>query len=130
MHHSDAPASSTGAGLPVCRRTHLVSLLLSVGRSRPLLIAASSFLASPLMAAQADAAPTWHAQNLGQAVAYMLLFAVVGIVAAIVGYKVFDWCTPGDLGKEILEHRNVAAAIVAAAVILGVSIIIAAAMLG
>jgi uncharacterized membrane protein YjfL (UPF0719 family) len=37
---------------------------------------------------------------------------------------------PGDLNKEILEHRNVAAAIIAAAVILGVSIIIAASMLG
>jgi putative membrane protein len=42
----------------------------------------------------------------------------------------FDKCTPGDLSKEILEHRNVAAAVVAAAVILGVCIIIAAAMLG
>lgn len=60
----------------------------------------------------------------------MLLFAAVGVIAAIAGYKIFDWCTPGDLSKEILEHRNVAAAIVAAAVILGVCIIIAAAMLG
>ncbi len=46
------------------------------------------------------------------------------------GYKLFDKCTPGDLHKEILENKNVAAAIVAAAVILGVCIIIAAAMLG
>jgi uncharacterized membrane protein YjfL (UPF0719 family) len=80
----------------------------------------------------ADAAPaaTWHAQTLGQALTYMLLFAGVGVVAAVAGYKIFDKCTPGDLNKEILEHRNVAAAIVAAAVILGVCIIIAAAMLG
>jgi uncharacterized membrane protein YjfL (UPF0719 family) len=34
------------------------------------------------------------------------------------------------LEKEILENKNVAAAIIAAAVILGVSIIIAASMLG
>lgn len=80
----------------------------------------------------ADAAPvaTWHAQTLGQALLYMLLFAAVGIAAAVAGYKIFDKCTPGDLNREILEHRNVAAAIVAGAVILGVSIIIAAAMLG
>jgi putative membrane protein len=58
------------------------------------------------------------------------LFAAIGIAAAVVGYKVFDKCTPGDLSKEIVENKNVAAAIVAAAVILGVSIIIAAAMLG
>jgi putative membrane protein len=77
------------------------------------------------------AAPaTWHAQSLGQAIGYMLLFAAIGIAAAVIGYKVFDKCTPGDLNKEIIENKNVAAAIVAAAVILGVSIIIAAAMLG
>jgi uncharacterized membrane protein YjfL (UPF0719 family) len=82
------------------------------------------------VAAQGETAPTWHAQSLGQAVAYMLLFALVGIATAIVGYKLFDKCTPGDLHKEILENRNVAAAIVAGSVILGVCIIIAAAMLG
>ena len=60
----------------------------------------------------------------------MLIFAFIGIAVAITGYKLFDKCTPGDLHKEILEQRNVAAAIVAAAVILGVCIIIAAAMLG
>ena len=81
-------------------------------------------------AADAGSAVSWHAQSLGQAIAYMVLFAVIGIVLAVVGYKVFDKCTPGDLNKEILEHRNVAAAIVAAAVILGVCVIVAAAMLG
>src|SRR5512143_2216245 len=72
---------------------------------------------------------TWHAQNLGQAIGYMLLFAGIGIATAILGYKLFDKCTPGDLNREILENKNVAAAIVAAAVILGVCIIIAASML-
>ena len=88
-------------------------------------------LTTPTLRAAEAAAPTsWHAQSLGQAIGYMLFFAVVGIFAAIVGYKVFDKCTPGDLNKEILENKNIAAAIVAAAVILGVCIIIAAAMLG
>jgi len=76
------------------------------------------------------ALPSWHAQTLLQAVGNLLLFAAIGIVAAIAGYKLFDKCTPGDLNREILEHRNVAAAIVAAAVILGVCIIVAASMLG
>jgi putative membrane protein len=88
-------------------------------------------IAAPrLIAAEADTTPTWHAQSLGQAIGYILLFAAIGIAAAIIGYKVFDKCTPGDLNKEIVEHRNVAAAIIAAAVILGVCIIIAAAMVG
>ena len=89
------------------------------------------FLALPLTTRAAEvSAPSWHAQNLGEALGYMVLFSAVGIVAAIAGYKLFDKCTPGDLHREIVEHKNVAAAIVAAAVILGVCIIIAAAMLG
>lgn len=88
-------------------------------------------LATPVMAAE-SAVPTatWHAQSLAQAVLNMLIFVAIGIVAAVAGYKLFDKCTPGDLNKEILENKNVAAAIIAAAVILGVSIIVAAAMMG
>jgi uncharacterized membrane protein YjfL (UPF0719 family) len=74
--------------------------------------------------------PGWHAQSLGQAIAYVALFTAIGIFLAILGYKVFDRCTPGHLHKEIIEHRNVAAAIIGGSVILGVCIIIAAAMLG
>jgi uncharacterized membrane protein YjfL (UPF0719 family) len=73
---------------------------------------------------------SWHAQSLPEALLYMLIFAIVGIVIAVVGYKLFDRCTPGDLHREIVENKNVAAAIVGAAVILGVCIIVAAAMLG
>ena len=87
-------------------------------------------LAVPVHAAEATAATTWHAQNLGQAVGYMILFATIGILAAIAGYKLFDKCTPGDLSQEILEKKNIAAAIVAGSVILGVCLIIAAAMMG
>ena len=60
----------------------------------------------------------------------MLLFTGIGIVTAIAGYKLFDKCTPGDIHREIVENKNVAAAIIGAAVILGVCIIVAAAMLG
>jgi len=100
-------------------------------RSILLPLLAGIFLTAPALLAAESGTPTpWHAQSLGQAVGYMLLFTAIGIAAAVVGYKVFDKCTPGDLNKEIVENKNVAAAIVAAAVILGVCIIIAAAMLG
>ena len=100
-------------------------------KPRFLLLFLAVLFTAPVLAA-ADAAPpaTWHAQSLGQAIGYVLLFAAVGIAAAIAGYKLFDKCTPGDLNKEILENKNIAAAIIAGAVILGVSIIIAAAMMG
>jgi uncharacterized membrane protein YjfL (UPF0719 family) len=86
---------------------------------------------SLLLAADSGSQPTgWHAQSLGQAVAYLVLFALLGIFLAILGYKIFDRCTPGHLHKEIIENRNVAAAIIGGAVILGVCVIIAGAMLG
>lgn len=72
------------------------------------------------------ATPSSVLQGLG----LMILFALVGILLAVLGYKIFDKCTPGDLNKEIVENRNVAAAIVAGAVILGVCIIVAAAIVG
>ena len=93
-----------------------------------------SLLAAPaaLFAAEPPPVPppSWHAQTLAEAIGYIVLFTALGVALAIVAYKLFDKCTPGDLSKEILENKNVAAAIVAAAVILGVCIIIAASMLG
>jgi len=72
----------------------------------------------------------WHATSLVQAIGYMLLFTFVGIFAAIAGYVLFDKCTPGNLHKEIVENKNIAAALIGGAVILGVCIIVAAAMMG
>jgi uncharacterized membrane protein YjfL (UPF0719 family) len=67
--------------------------------------------------------------TLLQALGSMIVFAIVGIAVAVIGYKIFDKCTPGDINKEIVENRNVAAAIVAGAVIIGVCIIVAVAMI-
>jgi putative membrane protein len=111
---SQAAVTSPMNKSPVYRRLLLLTFLVPL----------------PLLAAEPAAAPTWHAQTLAQALGYMLLFAAVGIAAAVIAFKVFDKCTPGNLAKEILENKNVAAAIVAGAVILGVSLIIAASMLG
>jgi uncharacterized membrane protein YjfL (UPF0719 family) len=68
--------------------------------------------------------------SLMEALGAMIVFALVGIALAIAGYRIFDKCTPGDLNKEIVENKNVAAAIIAGAVILGVCVIVAAAMIG
>ena len=74
--------------------------------------------------------PEWHAQSLGQALLYTVVFTLLGIALAILGYKLFDVCTPGNLHEEILKNRNNAAALIGAAVILGVCIIVAAAIVG
>ena len=76
-----------------------------------------------------EPAESWHARNLGEALFYTALFSVFGVVLAVIGYRLFDKFTPGDLHREIIENKNSAAAIIGAAVILGVCIIIAAAML-
>lgn len=94
------------------------------------LFAALLFLASSVGAAETAEPATWHPQSLGQAIANMLVFAVLGIAIAVVGFKIFDKCTPGELTKEIIENKNIAAAIVGGAVILGVCLIVAAAMIG
>ncbi len=90
-------------------------------------------LTAPSLFAQEIVTPpasTWHPQSLGHAISNMVIFAAVGLACAVIGFKLFDKCTPGNLTKEIVENKNVAAAIVAGAVILGVSIIIAASMVG
>jgi uncharacterized membrane protein YjfL (UPF0719 family) len=99
---------------------------------RPAALVLSALFVIPLLASAADpvASVGAQAQSLGKSIGYMLLFSLLGILAAIVGYKLFDKCTPGDLHNEIVQNKNVAAAIVAAAVILGVCVIVAAAMLG
>lgn len=85
----------------------------------------------PVLAANAqEAAADWHARTLGEAVWHTALFALLGVVLAVIGYKLFDFATPGKLHHEILQNKNVAAAIVGAAVILGVCVLVAAAMLG
>ena len=80
--------------------------------------------------AQASTSATWHASSLAEALLYTAIFSIAGTLLAIGGYKLFDYCTPGDLHNEIIKERNVAAAIVGAAVIVGVCIVVAAAIMG
>ena len=108
-------------GLRACAQTILVPILCSV------VLLATVF---PGFAAEVSGPASWHPQSLVEAGGHMLVFAFVGVIAAIVGYKLFDKCTPGELHREILENRNTAAAVVAAAVILGVCLIVAAAIVG
>ena len=57
-----------------------------------------------------------------------LVFAVLGIVTLTVSFIVFDRLTPYDLWREIVEKQNVALAVLAGLGLLGLSIIIAAAI--
>ena len=62
---------------------------------------------------------------------YVLLYGIMGILLTVFGFKVFDWVmTKVDVERELTENKNVAVAIVMAAVILGISLVIAASIHG
>ena len=66
---------------------------------------------------------------LGYALLHMAAFGLVGLALMVLGFKVFDWVLPKiDLEVELGEKRNVAVAIVVAAVLLGVAAIAVMAM--
>lgn len=84
---------------------------------------------TPALLAQNPGEPaSWHAKTVWEALLDTGIFAIAGILLAIVGYKAFGYFTPGDLHKEIIENKNVAAALIGAAVIVGICILVAAAM--
>jgi putative membrane protein len=68
--------------------------------------------------------------NFGMAIASTVVFGGIGIALAIVGFKLFDKLTPGNMDEEILQKQNIAAAILAGAFVFGICIIIAAAIHG
>jgi uncharacterized membrane protein YjfL (UPF0719 family) len=64
------------------------------------------------------------------AVLSTLLYSVLGIVVFVIGFVILDLLTPGKLWQEIEQKQNVAVAIFAGAVAIGLAIIVAAAIHG
>jgi len=62
---------------------------------------------------------------------YTAAFGLLGIALVVLGFKIFDWLTPKlDIQHELGEKHNIAVALLLAAVILGISLIVAAAVHG
>jgi uncharacterized membrane protein YjfL (UPF0719 family) len=59
-----------------------------------------------------------------------LAYALLGIVIFVVSFILVDRLTPGQLWREIIERQNLAVALLAGAVAIGLSTIIAAAVHG
>ena len=59
-----------------------------------------------------------------------LIYAGLGIVIFIVSFVLVDLLTPGKLWAEIIERKNMAVALLAGAVAIGISNIISAVMHG
>ena len=73
---------------------------------------------------------SWHPTTLGGAVLATVLFGLAGIFLAIAGFKLFDAFTKFDLEKEICDNRNMAVAVLCGAMLLGICVIVAAAIVG
>jgi putative membrane protein len=56
------------------------------------------------------------------------LFGLCGIVLLIVGYYLWELITPYNLRREIHENKNMAVAVVAGALVIGMGIVIAGAI--
>ena len=72
----------------------------------------------------------WPSDTLGHSVLYTVIFGMIGIALAVFGFKIFDWLTPGNLQEEVLQKNNIAAAILAGAFLIGICVVIAAALVG
>lgn len=59
-----------------------------------------------------------------------MIYAGLGIIIFIVSFVLVDRLTPGELWREIIERKNLAVALLAGAVAIGISNIIAAAVHG
>jgi uncharacterized membrane protein YjfL (UPF0719 family) len=59
-----------------------------------------------------------------------VIYAGLGIVIFVASFVLVDKLTPGELWKEIIERQNTAVALLAGAVAIGISSIIAAAVHG
>ncbi len=59
-----------------------------------------------------------------------IVFALIGVVIFWLCFVIIDKITPYNLWEEIVEKQNVALALVVAAMSLGISIIVAAAIHG
>lgn len=81
-----------------------------------------------LLCAQAAAAGEDRLETLGYGLLSTSAFGVLGIILAVLGFKMFDLVTKFHVEKEIFEKQNVAAAVVAAAMLLGICVIVAAAV--
>jgi putative membrane protein len=64
------------------------------------------------------------------AVLSTLLYSVLGMIVFVIGFVILDLLTPGKLWQEIEQKQNIAVAIFAGAVAIGLAIIVAAAIHG
>ena len=91
--------------------------------------------AAPLAPATSDAkkgasakAPLFNWSKIGKDLILTIIFSLLGLAIALFGYFVYHWVVPFDLRKELEIDQNTSLGIVAGSIILGLCIIVAAAI--
>jgi hypothetical protein len=87
----------------------------------------------PATLAFAEESPVFEGVLPGRLWVHLLaavIFSLVGVAVLALCFKLMNKFSPFSLKKEIEEDQNVALAIIMGAVIIGMSIIIAAAIMG
>lgn len=69
-------------------------------------------------------------ENLGEAVVSSAAFAGIGVVVFLLAFWLMTKLAPFSVRKEIEDDQNVALAVIMAGVLIGISLIIAAAISG
>jgi hypothetical protein len=80
-------------------------------------------------AGRSVARANYEPRNLMDSVLSVVLFGLLGIALAILGFKLFDIVVKFDFEREICEKQNMAVAILCGFMVLGICIIIAATVL-
>jgi putative membrane protein len=68
--------------------------------------------------------------NMGDAVVSSAVFAGIGLIVFAIAFWIMTKIAPFSVKKEIEEDQNVALAVIMAGVLIGISLIIAAAITG
>lgn len=68
-------------------------------------------------------------EGMGREIIETVVYSLIGILMAVIGFKVVDWLTPGNLAEDVAHKENRALAILAGSMILGVCMIIASALI-
>jgi uncharacterized membrane protein YjfL (UPF0719 family) len=58
-----------------------------------------------------------------------VVYGLVGMILLLIGYYIYELITPWSVKDELISHRNPAVGLVVAAFILGMAIVIAAAII-
>ncbi|WP_394821009.1 DUF350 domain-containing protein [Pendulispora albinea] len=71
-----------------------------------------------------------NAMAIVQSAVMSLVFSGIGLVMFLIAFKAIQWLAPFSIRKELEEDQNTAVGILMGAVMLGLAIIIAAAIHG